>query len=60
MFSEKYYGEIINKLKSFKFNFSIDWSDNLGENYLLLRHDIDFSIVNAHRIALLEILAIHC
>ena len=54
MFSEDYYGEIINRLKSFKFNFSIDWSDNLVENYLLLRHDIDFSLLNAHKIALLE------
>lgn len=53
MFSLKKYESVINTLKSKDFHFSIDW-ESIDPSRIFLRHDIDFSVEEAHKIAILE------
>lgn len=53
MFTLNKYESILNNLKSQGFYFSTDWSKS-DSNTILLRHDIDFSVEEALKIADLE------
>lgn len=53
MFTLKKYKSVLSNLKSQNLHFSIDWSES-DSNTILLRHDIDFSVEDALKIAALE------
>jgi len=53
MFTMKKYESVLNNLKLHDFNFSTDWSKS-DSNTIFLRHDIDFSLEDAHKIAVCE------
>ena len=53
MFTLKKYESVLNNLASKDFYFSIDWSES-DSSTIFLRHDIDFSVSEAFKIAVLE------
>ena len=54
MFEPEYYDALISKFHNKQMNFTIDWFGPKDKNTLLLRHDIDFSITQAIKIATQE------
>lgn len=51
MFGIRKYEEIIAKVKSTNMAFSTEWNSENHESTVLLRHDVDFSVDYAHKIA---------
>ena len=54
MFGSNEYKDLIRKLQNNGLEFSIDWNKDFSQNYLLLRHDVDFSIQHAYEIAKID------
>jgi hypothetical protein len=55
MFSASLYERLIQDLLQRGMKFSLDWSAVDTQNNVLLRHDIDFSVDHAHRMAVQEV-----
>ena len=54
MFNLKQYGKLIKILLNAGLKPSTNWNKKLTKNTLLIRHDVDFSIEYAHRLAVFE------
>jgi len=54
LFSVKGYKSLLENLLKEGLIPSTNWTDEIGTNTLLLRHDVDFSIEFAHKLALIE------
>lgn len=54
MYSPSKYKDLIKILLSANLTPSIDWNAEIKPNSLFLRHDVDFSVDYAHRLALVE------
>ena len=54
MFGSNIYKKLIKKLKKKGLEFSTDWQSEIYPNYLLLRHDVDFSVNHAYEIAKID------
>jgi hypothetical protein len=55
VFSIEKYKKLVNTLLSNSFLPTTNWNKELSSNTLLLRHDIDFDVVLAHKLAKLEL-----
>ena len=54
MFNLKRYEDLIKSLVNAGLKPTTNWNEKLSSNSLLIRHDVDFSIEYAHRLALFE------
>ncbi len=54
MFGRNNYINLIKKLKKKGLESSTDWHSEIYPNYLLLRHDVDFSVNHAYEIAKID------
>jgi hypothetical protein len=54
MFGPESYKKMIKNLADKGFQASLDWNTPSANNKLLLRHDIDFSVEHAYKLAIIE------
>ena len=54
MFNLNLYGNLVKSLLDAGLKPSTNWNKKLTKNTLLIRHDVDFSIEYAHRLAVFE------